>query len=48
MLCWAEESPDEFRRYLAEFAVQQTLRVYSPDVLGKVGRFTRRQPAAAS
>lgn len=39
MLDLAEESPDEFRRYMAEFAVQQALRLYSEDVIGKVGRF---------
>jgi (3,5-dihydroxyphenyl)acetyl-CoA 1,2-dioxygenase len=40
MLSLAEESPDEFRRYMAEFAVSQALRLYSDDVIGKVGRFT--------
>jgi (3,5-dihydroxyphenyl)acetyl-CoA 1,2-dioxygenase len=39
MLNLAEESPDEFRRYMAAFAVQQALRLYSEDVIGKVGRF---------
>lgn len=39
MLNLADESPDEFRRYLAEFALQQALRVHSDDVIGKVGRF---------
>lgn len=39
MLNIAEESPDEFRRYMAEFAVQQALRLYSEDVIGKVSRF---------
>ena len=39
MLNLAEEPPDEFRRYMAEFAVQQALRLYSADVIGKVGRF---------
>jgi len=39
MLNLAEESPEEFRRYMAEFAVQQALRLYSADVLGKVSRF---------
>jgi (3,5-dihydroxyphenyl)acetyl-CoA 1,2-dioxygenase len=39
MLNLAEEPPDEFRRYIAEFAVQQALRLYSEDVIGKVGRF---------
>jgi thioesterase DpgC len=40
MLNFAEESLDEFRRYMAEFAVEQALRLYSQDVIGKVGRFT--------
>lgn len=40
MLNFAEESPDDFRRYMAEFAVQQALRLYSEDVIGKVGRFS--------
>jgi (3,5-dihydroxyphenyl)acetyl-CoA 1,2-dioxygenase len=39
MLNLAEEPPDEFRRYMAEFALQQALRLYSDDVIGKVGRF---------
>jgi thioesterase DpgC len=39
MLNIAEESSGEFRRYMAEFAVQQALRLYSADVLGKVSRF---------
>jgi thioesterase DpgC len=39
MLNLAEEPPDEFRRYMAEFAVQQALRLYSEDVIGKAGRF---------
>lgn len=39
MLNLAEESPEEFRRYMAEFAVQQALRLYSTDVLDKVSRF---------
>ncbi|GGK91110.1 (3,5-dihydroxyphenyl)acetyl-CoA 1,2-dioxygenase DpgC [Mangrovihabitans endophyticus] len=44
MLCLAEESGEQFRRYLAEFAVQQALRAYSDDVLRK----TRRQTAGAA
>jgi (3,5-dihydroxyphenyl)acetyl-CoA 1,2-dioxygenase len=40
MLSFAEEPLDEFRQYMAEFAVQQALRLYSEDVIGKVGRFT--------
>ncbi|RSM87993.1 enoyl-CoA hydratase/isomerase family protein [Kibdelosporangium aridum] len=39
MLNLAEEPPDEFRRYMAEFALQQALRIYGEDVIGKVGRF---------
>jgi thioesterase DpgC len=39
MLNLAEEPPDEFRRYIAEFAIQQALRLYSQDVIGKVSRF---------
>jgi thioesterase DpgC len=39
MLNLAEEPPDEFRRYMAEFAVRQALRLYSPDVIDKAGRF---------
>jgi thioesterase DpgC len=39
MLNIAEESPEEFRRYMAEFAAQQALRLYSEDVIGKVSRF---------
>jgi (3,5-dihydroxyphenyl)acetyl-CoA 1,2-dioxygenase len=39
MLTLAEEPPAEFRRYMAEFAVSQALRLYSEDVIGKVSRF---------
>lgn len=39
MLNLAEEPPEAFRAYVAEFALQQALRLYSEDVLGKVGRF---------
>ncbi|MFJ1679538.1 (3,5-dihydroxyphenyl)acetyl-CoA 1,2-dioxygenase DpgC [Streptomyces sp. NPDC088251] len=39
MLNLAEEPPDTFRAYMAEFALQQALRLYSEDVLGKVGKF---------
>ncbi|MER7707499.1 (3,5-dihydroxyphenyl)acetyl-CoA 1,2-dioxygenase DpgC [Kitasatospora sp. NPDC097605] len=45
MVNLAEESVDEFRRYMAEFAVQQALRLYSSDVLDKTGRFTLGAPA---
>nr|WP_303658615.1 (3,5-dihydroxyphenyl)acetyl-CoA 1,2-dioxygenase DpgC [Streptantibioticus silvisoli] len=36
----AEEPPEAFRAYLAEFSLQQALRLYSEDVIGKVGRFS--------
>jgi (3,5-dihydroxyphenyl)acetyl-CoA 1,2-dioxygenase len=39
MLNFAAEPLDDFRRYMAEFAVQQALRLYSDDVIGKVSRF---------
>lgn len=38
MLNLADESPDRLRRYLADFALAQGLRLYSADVLAKVGR----------
>ncbi|MFC5752664.1 (3,5-dihydroxyphenyl)acetyl-CoA 1,2-dioxygenase DpgC [Actinomadura rugatobispora] len=40
MLNLAEEPPEEFRRYMAEFALQQALRIYGEDVIDKVGRFS--------
>ena len=46
MLNLSDEPPEEFRRYLAEFALQQALRLYSEDVIGKVGRFTAERDAA--
>jgi (3,5-dihydroxyphenyl)acetyl-CoA 1,2-dioxygenase len=39
MLTVAGESIAEFLRYMAEFSLQQALRLYSDDVIGKVGRF---------
>jgi (3,5-dihydroxyphenyl)acetyl-CoA 1,2-dioxygenase len=39
LLNLADEPPDEFRRYMAEFAVHQALRLYSEDVIAKAGRF---------
>jgi thioesterase DpgC len=47
MLNQAEESPAAFRQYMAEFALQQALRLYSSDVIDTVGRF-RPKPGAAS
>lgn len=39
MLNLAQEPPEEFLRYMAEFALQQALRLYSDDVIGKAGHF---------
>nr|WP_221472574.1 (3,5-dihydroxyphenyl)acetyl-CoA 1,2-dioxygenase DpgC [Amycolatopsis umgeniensis] len=39
MVNLAEEPPEEFRRYMAEFALQQALRIYGADVIGKVDGF---------
>nr|WP_308812196.1 (3,5-dihydroxyphenyl)acetyl-CoA 1,2-dioxygenase DpgC [Streptomyces sp. A244] len=39
MLNLAEESRIEFQSYMADFALQQSFRLYSPDVIDKVGRF---------
>jgi thioesterase DpgC len=38
MLNLTEESPDRFREYMAEFAVEQALRMYGRDVIDKVER----------
>ncbi|WP_084654798.1 (3,5-dihydroxyphenyl)acetyl-CoA 1,2-dioxygenase DpgC [Nocardia altamirensis] len=46
MLNFAEEPPDAFRRYVAEFAVQQAIRLYSEDVISKADRFRARSLAA--
>jgi thioesterase DpgC len=43
MLNLAEESRDDFRRYMAEFALAQALRLYSDDVIQKAGRFQARE-----
>lgn len=40
MLTTAEEPLDAFRAYMAEFALQQGLRLYAPDVLEKISKFT--------
>ncbi|MFF7591539.1 (3,5-dihydroxyphenyl)acetyl-CoA 1,2-dioxygenase DpgC [Kitasatospora purpeofusca] len=48
MLNLVEEPVDEFRRYMAEFAVQQALRLYSSDVVDKVGRFTTSRASGAA
>lgn len=42
MLNLAEEPADAFRAYMAEFALQQALRLYGEDVIHKVGRFAAR------
>jgi thioesterase DpgC len=41
MLNLADEPLEGFRLYMAEFAVQQALRLYGEDVIGKVSRFSR-------
>jgi thioesterase DpgC len=46
MLNLAEEPPDAFRVYMAEFAIQQALRLYSADVIDKAGRFSPRRTTA--
>lgn len=46
MLNLAEEPLEAFRRYMAEFALQQALRLYSEDVLYKVSGFAGGQAAA--
>jgi (3,5-dihydroxyphenyl)acetyl-CoA 1,2-dioxygenase len=40
LLNLAEEPDEEFRLYMARFAWEQALRIYSDDVLEKVGRFS--------
>jgi thioesterase DpgC len=47
MLHLAEEPPDLFRAYLAEFAYVQAVRMHAPDVVDKVGRFGRSEEASA-
>ncbi len=42
MVNLALERADGFRAYMAEFAVQQALRIHAADVLGKAGRFAAR------
>jgi (3,5-dihydroxyphenyl)acetyl-CoA 1,2-dioxygenase len=43
MLTIAEESEMDFRRYMAEFSLQQALRLYSDDVISKAGRFQAKE-----
>ncbi|MGW1685254.1 (3,5-dihydroxyphenyl)acetyl-CoA 1,2-dioxygenase DpgC [Streptomyces albidoflavus] len=40
MLNRTEEPLEDFRRYMAEFALEQAHRLYSSDVMHKVGRFS--------
>ncbi|MFC4535476.1 (3,5-dihydroxyphenyl)acetyl-CoA 1,2-dioxygenase DpgC [Sphaerisporangium dianthi] len=49
MINLAEEPVDHFRAYAAEFALEQALRLYSPDVIDKVHRFStgRSSPGRA-
>ncbi|GAA1260221.1 hypothetical protein GCM10009665_57770 [Kitasatospora nipponensis] len=46
MLNVADEPMDEFRRYMAEFSLEQALRLYSSDVIDKVTRFSTPKPTA--
>lgn len=46
MLICAEESTDAFRLYMAEFALQQALRMYGDDVIDKVRRFSEHRSRA--
>ena len=46
MLTAAEEPQDAFRAYMAEFALQQGLRLYAADVMDKVSKFSARSGAA--
>jgi thioesterase DpgC len=41
MLNLAEEPLETFLEYVAEFALVQAERLYSPDVLAKIGKFSR-------
>ncbi|MFI9832564.1 (3,5-dihydroxyphenyl)acetyl-CoA 1,2-dioxygenase DpgC [Streptomyces sp. NPDC051913] len=42
MLNLAEEPAEAFRAYMAEFTLQQALRLYGEDVIHKVGKFAAR------
>jgi thioesterase DpgC len=42
MINLADEPLDAFREYVAEFALQQALRLYGADVIARTGRFTGR------
>lgn len=42
MINLVEEPPDLLREYLAEFALEQALRIHADDVIDKVGRFAER------
>jgi thioesterase DpgC len=46
MLNLAAEPADVLRAYLAEFAVEQAVRLHAPDVVAKVVRFSAARPAA--
>jgi len=47
MLTLVEEPLDDFRRYMADFALAQSLRIHSDDVLGKLAaRAARRRGSA--
>ncbi|MGP8298313.1 (3,5-dihydroxyphenyl)acetyl-CoA 1,2-dioxygenase DpgC [Streptomyces inhibens] len=46
MLNLAEEPPEVFRAYMAEFALQQGLRLYAKDVMDKTTKFSTRATRA--
>jgi thioesterase DpgC len=46
MLHTSEESMSHFREYMAEFALQQALRLYGADVLDKVDNGWRAKDVA--
>lgn len=45
MINLAEHPKDRFRLYMAEFALQQSIRIHEDDVLGKVNGFSARAAA---
>lgn len=42
MINLAEHGRDQFRAYMAEFALQQAVRMHEDDVIGKVGQFATK------
>jgi (3,5-dihydroxyphenyl)acetyl-CoA 1,2-dioxygenase len=49
MLHLAEESDDLFRTYMSRYALEQSARMHSPDVVAKLERtWINRRPGGAS